>query len=711
MSLIVYECQRADHGHEIRQFSEAAQSLYDYFDGRDETALFIGNINVGEANLDGLIVKSDAIIIVEFKDYEGSLVARQNGDWTCDGKAIKGGNGGKTVFEQLRKNQRILRKIIAENGYFTEAQRSDIKGLVVLTKLKSYSDDFDRSNKAWIFVSDIDNIGNKMHDIVSADFKDTRTGRTTVVDITDEDIFNFLRKMKIDESTLVTDFTDTTMMPSDLFDKTHAHNGKHYSTATLLAKKTAEVDILRKQIDELRAQIEIIRVEHQKEVNNKELLIIQQKAEILQAMADKLEADKAKLEAESKVEQLTAQLEGNNKVSPEQIQEEEHAIVEQLSELSQNLQEGKILVSNTEGKNDDSKAGTEKPKKKRFGMKERILKEFNVNKNSLDLEQIGLIDRELENSMIVSGCAGSGKSVIAMYKAQQIIDEGGDVIMIAYTKSLNRYMQQGKDMPNTDRYFYYHWQWLDAGKPSADYIIVDEIQDFSRDEVNEFIKAAKKCYFFFGDTAQSIYKGIKHPLTIKELSDMTGIAISYLNSNYRLPKPVAKITQEYVAIDANPYAEAIYQSKETELPRFVQFDDEKSQVEAIIDIVTKKKMKNVGILVPNNDLVISTMNSFNDLHFPCEFKYNAGYNDKRNRVTLDFTTDLPKLMTYHSAKGLQFETVILPFYEGALDCDSRKALYVAMTRTYRFLYIMYSGKHLRSPLQDVPEYLYNKQLI
>ena len=710
MSLIVYECQRADHGHEIRQFSMAAQSLYDYFDGRDETALFIGNVNVGEANLDGLIVKNDAIIIVEFKDYEGNLIARQNGDWTCDGKAIKGGNGGKSVFEQLRKNQRILRRIIAENGYFTEAQRSDIKGLVVMTKLKSYSDDFDRSNKAWVYVTDIDNIGKRMHDIVSADFKDTRTGRTTVIDITDEDIFKFLRKMKIDESTLVTDFTDTTIMPSDLFDKTHTHNGKHYSTATLLAKKTEEADNLRAKIDELLSQINTIKVEHQKEVNSKELLINQQKAEILQAMADKLEADKAMLEAQSKVEQLTAQLEENTKVSPEQILEEEHAIVEQIAELSHNLQEEKILVPHEKGTDIEIDMKADKPKKKRFGMKERILKEFNVDKKSLDFEQIGLIERELERSMIVSGCAGSGKSIIAMYKAQQIIEEGGDVIMIAYTKSLNRYMQQGEATSKTDKYFYYHWQWLDAGKPSADYMIVDEIQDFSRDEVNEFIKAAKKCYFFFGDTAQSIYKGIKHPLTIKELSEMTGIAISYLNSNYRLPKPVAKITQEYVAIDANPYAEAIYQSKEAEIPRFVQFEDEKSQIEAIIDIISKKNMKNVGILVPSNDLVLSTMKSFNELNFPCEFKYNAGYNDKRNRVTLDFTTDLPKLMTYHSAKGLQFEAVILPFYEGVTDREAQKALYVAMTRTYRFLYVMYSTSIIGQPLQKVPSHLYKKDL-
>ena len=143
MSLLVYECQRADHAHEIRQFGAAAQSLYDYFDGRDETALFIGNVNIGDANLDGLIIKNDAVIIVEFKDYDGNIIARQNGDWTCDGKVIKGGAGGKTVFEQLKKNRGILRKVIGENGYLTEAQRSDIKGLVVFTKLKSYSDDFD----------------------------------------------------------------------------------------------------------------------------------------------------------------------------------------------------------------------------------------------------------------------------------------------------------------------------------------------------------------------------------------------------------------------------------------------------------------------------------------------------------------------------------------------------------------------------------------
>ena len=68
-------------------------------------------------------------------------------------------------------------------------------------------------------------------------------------------------------------------------------------------------------------------------------------------------------------------------------------------------------------------------------------------------------------------------------------------------------------------------------------------------------------------------------------------------------------------------------------------------------------------------------------------------------------------MTYHSAKGLQFEAVFLPAISSLSDDKDRKkseqkALYVAMTRTYRYLYIMYSGR-LPAPLSGVPGTLYS----
>lgn len=705
MSLIVYEFQRAEHGHEIRQFNAAAQSLYNYFEGRDEIAIFIGNLNVGDANLDGLIVKNDAIIIVEFKDYSGRLEARQNGDWTCDGKPIKGGNGGKSVFEQLKKNRSILRKTIAEQDYFSEAQRSDIKGLVVLTKLTGYSDDFDRTNKAWIYVSDVENMGKRMHDIESQDFKDWKTGRSISSHISDDDLWLFLRKLKIDEKSMVTDFSDTTILPEDLYHKESPHNGKYRSTATELAHSREEVAKLNQQVEELLSQMESLKVVHQKEVNEKNSEIINQKAQILQIMSDKLTSDKESAKAQTEIEKLQKQLAQLRSSMQKMKDSENKQNSKDLSndEEKQSVQTLAVVNNKEEGKQ-------KKIKKKRFGLKERVLKEFNVAETSMDAEQIGLIDRTLDHPMIISGCAGSGKSVIAMCKAQQIMDDGGDVILITYTKSLDRYMKQGKMLDDRNKRFFYHWQWLDAGKPHADYVIVDEIQDFTFDEIQDFVNATRKSYFFFGDTAQSIYGGIKKTISIKELSEKLGVSISFLNSNYRLPKPVARITQDYVGVGVSRYTESIYKSKEAALPHIVHVESEKEQAEAIIHLIEKKTMNSVGILVPNNNDVLRLMSLFNDRSFLCEFKYNSGINDKQNKDTLNFDTENPKLMTYHSAKGLQFETVIMPYCRGALTSDDQKALYVAMTRTYRFLYILYTETAIPAPLSSVPQRLYLETL-
>ena len=137
-------------------------------------------------------------------------------------------------------------------------------------------------------------------------------------------------------------------------------------------------------------------------------------------------------------------------------------------------------------------------------------------------------------------------------------------------------------------------------------------------------------------------------------------------------------------------------------------ESKQEQINKIISIINKNKYRNVGILVSDNEMVLEIMNSFTSSKFACEFKHNAGYNDSRNKDTLNFKTEHPKLMTYHSAKGLQFETVIIPFYKGARNTDEKKALYVAMTRTYRNLYILYEDT-LLYPLSNVPERLYVKE--
>lgn len=86
-----------------------------------------------------------------------------------------------------------------------------------------------------------------------------------------------------------------------------------------------------------------------------------------------------------------------------------------------------------------------------------VAKGNDVDENSMDDDQLDLIEYTNDKSMLVAGCAGSGKSVIAMHKAEQLYAEGEDVILIAYTKSLNGFMRVGK--PDASFRFYYHHQW------------------------------------------------------------------------------------------------------------------------------------------------------------------------------------------------------------------------------------------------------------
>lgn len=336
-------------------------------------------------------------------------------------------------------------------------------------------------------------------------------------------------------------------------------------------------------------------------------------------------------------------------------------------------------------------------------------RDFMVKESMLDDYQMDLLDRTLDRSLVVSGCAGSGKSVIALQKAKRIqAERGQNYSVIVFTKALRDYMQAGRQELGLNDAFYYHWDWKNKrGMPKADYVIVDEAQDFTRDEIQEFINSARKNIFFFGDTAQSIYGGLKPTLSMREIGSMIPNADAVpLYFNYRLPKPVAQVTQTYVGVGVDPYRERTYKSTENQKPRFIRYSSNDDQIKAISRIIKARNLTDVGILVPHNEDVIKTSQLLNNQGINHEIRYNDK-NDYHNSVdTLNFNSTNPKLMTYHSAKGLQFETVFLPFVESASSDDSRKALYVAMTRTYRNLYIMYSGYSMPSPLSSVPSNLY-----
>ena len=429
--------------------------------------------------------------------------------------------------------------------------------------------------------------------------------------------------------------------------------------------------------------------EAKKKINDANAVIEEQQAAILAAKKLQLEAEKEQAELTQRTSEMEARLlEQQQKIDKLKKELENMAPVD----IHEDVQEPIVI-----NKNENSLLSAL-----------RVESDWDVDEESMDDDQLDLIERTLDKSMLVAGCAGSGKSVIAMHKAEQIAQQGEDVILIAFTKSLTGFMNVGK--PIGPYRFYYHYQWLRQGRPSADYIIVDEIQDFTQEEIQDFMHAAMKHYMFFGDTAQSIYRQYgKQTLTIEEIAKLTGLNVLRLYNNYRLPRPVAKITQDYVGVNVDPYKERVYQNKEKNLPYIIYKRSVEEQIESISAIVSNNAGKSIGILLPSNELALNVSEELRKRNVGCQLKYSADATKDAHYVdTLDFATMMPKIMTYHSAKGLQFDIVILPMYNGASDNESRKALYVAMTRTKHKLYVFYSTPKLAYPLSDVPTRLYLK---
>lgn len=365
-------------------------------------------------------------------------------------------------------------------------------------------------------------------------------------------------------------------------------------------------------------------------------------------------------------------------------------------------------------------------------------KDWIVKEEDLDQIEIDILRETLEDkSLIVSGCAGSGKSLMAVKLAQRIEKEmKSPHKILVYTKALEEFIREGaRTLELSSKLTHYHlWRWkydkkgnvIGDNRTRTDYFIVDEIQDFTKDEVKEFINYTNKHFLFFGDTAQTLYSD-RNPLPVDDIKNLIKEGHKYkeflLYYNYRLPLHIAEAVQK-VGVNLEPFEKGKYKSKENTYAHIIKYNSIYEEIEEIANYCKEKRSSDIAILVPTKEDVISMFNGLKEHNIHCEMKYDAPEiyrqgkgnvpDNYRNSVdSLDMSTDNPKIMTFHSSKGLQFETVCIAGirdYDNAYLRHLRKPLYVAMTRTYKNLYVLYSG-WMPHPLSDIPNKLYIDSMI
>ena len=339
--------------------------------------------------------------------------------------------------------------------------------------------------------------------------------------------------------------------------------------------------------------------------------------------------------------------------------------------------------------------------------------EFYIDYAKLDDIQRGFVDRKINKSMVVTGTAGSGKSLIAIHKAKQIAAISSNYAVIVFTKTLKRYFKDGfgtADETSTNYgkidlnnvYHYHSWK---KNQSNVKYLIVDECQDFSKEEIQQLINSAEIC-FFFGDTDQSIMTFRGPNQDVDATARMLGLPRAEpLYKNYRLTIENANFA-EFVG-NVTDVAEKCV--RHGEKPELIETSSIDAQLDEIIRIKKNKPLNSVGILMPYNTKesaqkakmagyisadepeklsVEYIKDYFISKGEPIEYMYHA---DIDTEMDLDFHSSNAKVMTWWCAKGLQFKDVFIPNCQIDYGNDKRSALYVAITRVSENLHLLYSG--------------------
>lgn len=242
-------------------------------------------------------------------------------------------------------------------------------------------------------------------------------------------------------------------------------------------------------------------------------------------------------------------------------------------------------------------------------------------------------------------------------------------------------------------------------KGVVNYLIIDEGQDFSISDYNKnFIPQAKQSTTIFGDTNQQLYRN--RGTDVDEIVKHFKYPQKNLEYNYRVPKTIAKIAQTIPLTKPDLLSNNRKNNGKSDFPKPIikKCNSEDEEIQYIINRIEIEGLDDVAILIWENNVVEKVHSMLQRKGISSQVRYTINDNTTlsgfRKVDTLDFTNhDLPCLLTFHSAKGTEFDNVFIPFANED-NRMNRNAFYVAVTRSSSRVFITYSRK-LTSFLKDI----------
>ncbi len=345
----------------------------------------------------------------------------------------------------------------------------------------------------------------------------------------------------------------------------------------------------------------------------------------------------------------------------------------------------------------------------------------------LDNEQLEFLEnseKERDRNYWLKGYAGSGKSVLLIHLLLKEKEHNpkSKVIIVLYTLALIDMIRSGipEEYNNIPIVTYHQFYKM---TDTWDLILVDEVQDLPEYIVRDIHSKGKRV-IVAGDTNQSIYDEVCETDQISAILNGKSFTLDII---HRISRSIRKIAQ-FFCYDQNGFNGASMGRIVNLPPRLIKAQDKEEELKWLI-LSSKEYAKNhyaPAILIPrqfqifdffqqllkfeNKPLLPNHLDTSNSGDRRSKYR-NINAHLRENGLKFQYLgngagsfkkageEDLVTVMTYHSAKGLDFKAVFIPFLSAELEIwkDSERAktlFFVAVTRSREQLFLSYSGtKH------------------
>lgn len=325
-----------------------------------------------------------------------------------------------------------------------------------------------------------------------------------------------------------------------------------------------------------------------------------------------------------------------------------------------------------------------------------------------------------EKFSLVTGCPGSGKTTVSIFRLIRLANNGKSTILLTYQRMLkvaieNLLAKQGISSSKVNTI--HSWFPKTTGKLlgfsnqdtklSASEIesalrgrvgnmelILDEAQDLEERVFQAFPKVFGRITIGADNDQQMHERSGASETTIKRHIRHSSNEFT-LQFNYRNTYQIYNFARYFVpnspkANDSQTLSALKRYKNNGDLPEVLKFSGQSDMQSRLKTIIENYKGFNIGVLFPFKNQVENYHSIISGFGFECS-KYYAEMSEAEKSKT---ENDLKSILvtTFISAKGMEFDIVIMPEFDSIRNTDeAKRQAYVGCTRAKNRLVVMYTG--------------------